>query len=154
MKQLKERKETYKYTMYSQLSGTIMAFVTLFAMLTFIVLLSRNQYITWPWELAWAETVSWEILNFAVLAAICYIWRPSPTSKYLSQAIQLPSSDDDLGDLERDIDMEDRFRDEEDGDKGGLELGSANFTIDDDDILEDDVHLNNQPIDSSASRRL
>merc|ERR1712070_98160 len=122
-------------------------------MLTFIVLLSRNQYITWPWELAWAETVSWEILNFAVLAAICYIWRPSPTSKYLSQAIQLPSSDDDLGDLERDIDMEDRFRDEEDGDKGGLELGSANFTIDDDDILEDDVHLNNQPIDSSASRR-
>jgi hypothetical protein len=38
--------------------------------------------------------VSWEVLNFAVLAAICWIWRPSPTSKFLSQAKQLPTFDD------------------------------------------------------------
>ena len=139
MKQLKDRKETYKYAMYYKLSLIILVFVSLFAILTFIVLLSRNGYITWPWELAWAETVSWEILNFAVLAAICYIWRPSPTSKYLSQAIQLPNSDVDI---ERGIDMEDQYRDDDDGD-GDMELGSANFAIDDDDdILEDDVHLN------------
>lgn len=52
------------------------------------------SFIQWPWNLLWAETVSWEVLNFAVLAAICWIWRPSPSSKYLSQAKQLPTSDD------------------------------------------------------------
>jgi hypothetical protein len=56
------------------------------------------RFIQWPWNLLWAETVSWEVLNFAVLAAICWIWRPSPTSKFLSQAKQIPLHDFDGGD--------------------------------------------------------
>jgi len=34
------------------------------------------------------------VLNFAVLAAICTIWRPSPTSKFLSEAKQLPTTEE------------------------------------------------------------
>lgn len=50
----------------------------------------KNSFIQWPWNLLWAETVSWEVLNFAVLAAVCWIWRPSPTSKFLAQARATP----------------------------------------------------------------
>jgi hypothetical protein len=41
MKVLKEQNETYKLEMYSKLSSTIVLFVTLFGILTVIVLLSR-----------------------------------------------------------------------------------------------------------------
>lgn len=157
MKLLKEQNETYKLEMYSKLSSTIVFFVTLFGILTVIVLASRIGYvgtclahpprspfkqpnstrpplqlphprlsplhfcrfIEWPWNLLWVETVSWEVLNFAVLAAICWIWRPSPSSKYLSQAKQLPTSDD-----------------REDGIE--FSIGSQFSITDDDDLAEND----------------
>jgi len=43
----------------------------------------------------WAETIAWEVLNFAVLAAVCSIWRPSATSKLLCEVKQLSMNDDD-----------------------------------------------------------
>jgi len=66
--------------------------------------------------------VSWEVLNFAVLAAICAIWRPSSTIKFLSQAKQLPTSEFDGGD-----------------DVIEFSVGS-NFSITDEDDQEIDEH--------------
>jgi hypothetical protein len=45
MKLLKEQNETYKLEMYSKLSSTIVFFVTLFGILTVIVLASRIGYV-------------------------------------------------------------------------------------------------------------
>jgi len=42
MKLLKQQNETYKLEMYTKLSSTITHFVTLFAVLTSVVLLSRT----------------------------------------------------------------------------------------------------------------
>ena len=44
---------------------------------------------------AWAQQVMWEVLNFAVIAAVCIICCPSDHSRMLSYASQLPTEDPD-----------------------------------------------------------
>lgn len=36
-----------------------------------------------PWQLAWLEQVIWETLNFAVLAAVCVVCRPTGEGLFL-----------------------------------------------------------------------
>jgi hypothetical protein len=53
--------------------------------------MDKDDMIDWPWEFAWAQQVLWEVLNFAVLIAVCAICRPSDNSNLLSYASQLPT---------------------------------------------------------------
>jgi len=125
MKILREQNETYKLELYTRLSSTILLFVTLFGCLTLVVLLSRIGFFVWPWTLLWAETVAWEVLNFAVLAAVCFLWRPSPTSQFLAQAKQLPTSEEG--------------REGGGGDEEGIEFSiGSQFSITDEDEDEDE----------------
>lgn len=125
MKILREQNETYKLELYTRLSSTILLFVSLFGCLTLVVLLSRIGFFVWPWTLLWAETVAWEVLNFAVLAAVCFLWRPSPTSQFLAQAKQLPTSEGG-GEGGR-------------GDEEGIEFSiGSQFSITDEDEDEDE----------------
>ena len=125
MKILREQNETYKLELYTRLSSTILLFVSLFGCLTLVVLLSRIGFFVWPWTLLWAETVAWEVLNFAVLAAVCFLWRPSPTSQFLAQAKQLPTSEGG--------------REGGRGDEEGIEFSiGSQFSITDEDEDEDE----------------
>ena len=56
--------------------------------------------IAWPWQLKWIQQILWESLNFAILATVCIICRPTENSRLLSYAQQLPTEDpdDDLDD--------------------------------------------------------
>jgi hypothetical protein len=105
---LNEFKQTNKLHMYTSLSRVITFFVSLFALMTAFVLLDKAKILAWPWQLAWLEQVLWEILNFGVLAAICFICKPSDTSNMLSYASQIPTEDpdDDDVDLEQYDDVE------------------------------------------------
>ena len=113
-------------------------FVALVSVLTVVIFVSRLGAFEWPWELKWAQTVPLEILNFAVIAAVCIIWRPTERSKLLSMHQQLPT-----GDMDADDDgLDDGFGGGGGGGGGGGDL--ENFgdlggdEFDDLDLREDD----------------
>lgn len=115
---LTDYQQTYKLLMYKQLAFTIALFVGLFGFVTVLILLDKFKFIAWPWQWAWAQQVLWEILNFAVLAAVCLVCRPSDTSRLLSYASQLPTEDPDDYDKEGDEDgSEEEDEDEDDNER-------------------------------------
>ena len=134
---LGEYRQTVKLQMFTRLATAIVAFVSLFTAITFLVLADKKGLLIWPWKYTWAQNVSWEVLNLGVIVTVGIICMPSPTSNMLSYAHQLPQDDpddddelDDLNDSEMmddgDIelaDMEDHDynseEDEEDGSGGG-----------------------------------
>ena len=122
---LTEFQQTYKLQMYKQLATTIGLFVTLFAIVTILIILDKSSIIQWPWQWAWAQQVLWEILNFSVLASVCLVCRPSDRSQMLSYASQLPTEDpdDDLEDNDTDkkFDNNNDYEDDEDLD-GNFEM--------------------------------
>jgi Lung seven transmembrane receptor len=74
---LSEFQQTHKLRMYKQLAFVISLFVGLFASVTVLILLDKYNIIEWPWQWSWVQQVLWEVLNFAVLASVCLICRPS-----------------------------------------------------------------------------
>ena len=92
---LTEFQQGYKLNLYKQLAFTIALFVALFAIATVFIMLDKTGIIKWPWQWAWAQQVMWEVLNFAVIAAVCIICCPSDNSRMLSYASQLPTEDPD-----------------------------------------------------------
>lgn len=129
MATLKACGQTHKLEMYTGLAYVIGTFVALVSLLTVVIFISRLGAFEWPWELRWAQTVPLEILNFAVIAAVCVIWRPTERSKLLAQHQQIPT-----GDMEDDIDADDDVRDED------LEkFGQGTDDLDDLDLGDDDL---------------
>jgi hypothetical protein len=116
---LTEFQQGFKLRLYRQLATTITVFVGLFAVATVFNLLDKSGVIKWPWQWAWAQQVMWEVLNFAVIAAVCIICCPSDNSRMLAYASQLPTDDMD------------------DSDGGGMRMrGTALDDDDDDDDME------------------
>jgi len=96
---LTEFQQSVKLDMYKQLVYIIGVFMGLFVAVTVIFMLDDVGFHFIPWQCAWLEQVLWESLNFAVLAAVCVVCRPTATSQMLSYASQLPTEDpDDLDD--------------------------------------------------------
>ena len=125
---LTEFQQTYKLEMYKQLATTIGLFVTLFAIVTVLIILDKSNIIHWPWQWAWAQQVLWEILNFAVLASVCLVCRPNDRSQMLSYASQLPTEDpDDEDDYE--ADKKQNIYDDEDDDNGNDDSGNYEMTM-------------------------
>jgi len=106
---LRSQGQTYKLQMFQLLNYTIVTFVALTTLLTVIQVLAKLQFFQWPWQLYWLQTVSLEALNFAVLAAVALIWRPTERSQLLVMHDQLSTVEQD--------DDEDDFEDD-----GGIEL--------------------------------
>jgi len=113
---LTEFQQTYKLQMYKQLATTIGLFVTLFAIVTVLIILDKSSIIQWPWQWAWAQQVLWEILNFSVLASVCLVCRPNDRSQMLSYASQLPTEDPDDDDDLEDNDTDKKFDDDDEDD--------------------------------------
>ncbi|CAN0055145.1 unnamed protein product, partial [Choristocarpus tenellus] len=128
LKELREKNETYKLKMYSQLAFAMASFVTLSTTLTVVMLASEGSEMTWEWEWQWANVVSWEALNFVVLAAVCTIWRPNEHSSMLAYSKQLATSEEGADD-EDGVEMRDSSG-----------MPTAMFTIEGDDAdgREDD----------------
>jgi len=118
MDTLKETGQSYKLGMYARLSYTIGAFVALVSVLTAVIFASRLGVFEWPWQLYWLQTVSLEILNFAVIAAVSVIWRPTESSRLLVTMQQL-STVDGAGPASA----------ADDDDEGGLELAETESTM-------------------------
>jgi len=90
---LRSQGQTYKLHMFTLLNYTIASFVGLTTILTGVVVVSKLGYFDWPWQLYWLQIVSLEGLNFAVIAAVCAIWRPTDRSMLLVMHDQLSTVD-------------------------------------------------------------
>ena len=96
---LTEFKQTYKLELYQNITNIIIVFTIVFILFLVLLSLDMNGLLGFPWQMSWVQLVIWEVLNFAVLAAICIVCRPNRNSLLLSYASQLPTSeDDDLAD--------------------------------------------------------
>jgi len=108
MQDLKLKNQNFKLQMYEKLGTVVTVFVTLFTLLTLAFLVSQMMQLYFPWQLLWVETVSWDVMNFAVLVTVCLVWRPSERSQLLAAAQQLPTNEEDADDdMEGEIEMED-----------------------------------------------
>jgi hypothetical protein len=110
---LTEFQQTHKLEMYNHLFSTIAVFSVLFILVSLLMSMKTSGVLQFPWQWNWLQQVSWEVLNFSVLAAVCIICRPSDTSQMLSYAAQLPQDDPD------DFDDEMHGEDEEEEEEGG-----------------------------------
>lgn len=120
---LTEFQQTVKLYMYNQLAVTIGVFVVLYGVVAGLILLDDIDVVTWPWQWLWVQQVLWEILNFATLACVCIVCRPSEHSSLLSYASQIPTSDPDE-DVEGG-EGPDSMEDEEDEETHGGRTGTA-----------------------------
>jgi len=128
---LTEFQQSHKLAMFKQLAFTIALFVTLFSIVTVLVLLDKSSILSWPWQWAWAQQVLWEVLNFAVISAVCIVCLPSDNSRLLSYASQLPTEDPDDEESDssgkEEIGRPDELEDVEgegEGGGGGIQLSS------------------------------
>lgn len=127
---LGEYRQTVKLQMFTNLARAIGFFVTMFTIVTLLVVADKNGTINWPWQYLWAQNVSWEVLNFLVIATVSVICMPSPTSNLLSYAHQLPTDDPDDDDEIDNLDdsvLDAIDEDEEDGydDDGDVEMSDV-----------------------------
>jgi len=122
---LRHQNQTYKLQMFQRLNAVIAIFVFIATILTGVYLAGTLGLLSWPWYLDWLQVVSIEILNFAVLAAISIIWRPTDRSKLLIMHDQISTNeyiDDDDEDLVDDDDDGHRVGD-------GIELGTTSNSV-------------------------
>ncbi|DAZ96503.1 TPA: hypothetical protein N0F65_008054, partial [Lagenidium giganteum] len=123
LRQLSDQKQCAKLGMYKSLAWALVAFIVFFTILTMVAVCSRLGVFEWGVEWEWMQLVAWPVLNFVVSAAMCLIWRPSPTSSQYAFSMQLPQHEgDDNGmelaprghsDDEMDVDSHDLESDED-----------------------------------------
>jgi len=94
MELLKANDESYKLEMYNKLARCISIFVVSFTFLLVVVLAVQAQSYNWLWQWIWLLDVAFEVLNFALLATVCIIWRPTRSSDRLSYSKQLATSEE------------------------------------------------------------
>jgi len=102
MTNLRAANETFKLKIYQNLGKVLAVFVFLFTILTLTLFVCEMLGLYFPWQFIWVETASWDILNFAVLVAICILWRPSPRAHLLAISQQLPLNEQTVDDKDDD----------------------------------------------------
>eukprot|EP00937_MAST-01D_sp_MAST-1D-sp2_P006567 g6567.t1 len=116
--------QSHKLGMYKQLTCILGAFTLLFSALTFLFIAISRRWIAMPWEWVWAfvglgvsdDGAFWHLLDFALLATYCVVWRPSSSASQYSWSVELPRSAEAADALEAGIEM---------ATQGGEVLGEA-----------------------------
>lgn len=92
---LAELKQSAKLAMYKALAGCLAGFVVFFTLLTLVAVCGKMGVFEWDVEWEWMQLVAWSVLNFIVSAAMCWIWRPTPSSSQLALSMQVPMDEKD-----------------------------------------------------------
>mmetsp|Transcript_9915 Transcript_9915/g.29643 ORF Transcript_9915/g.29643 Transcript_9915/m.29643 type:complete len:464 (+) Transcript_9915:188-1579(+) len=87
--------QTFKLAKFQRLSRCLGGFVALVSALTAAVFAARVGVYAWPWQLFWLQTVSLEVLNFAVVVSLSVIWRPSARAREIVGMQQLNTDEFD-----------------------------------------------------------
>jgi hypothetical protein len=80
---LKEFQQDEKLKMYRRLVYILYLFIFLFVLITAIYMLDDQQILDWPWQLRWMQQAIYELLNLAVVAALCVLFKPTGNYIYI-----------------------------------------------------------------------
>eukprot|EP00981_Chlorochromonas_danica_P010997 scaffold3595_cov235-Ochromonas_danica.AAC.35 len=92
---LSEFQQREKLRMYRSLLIIVLVFILLFMTVTLIFVADDENLIDWPWQLRWLQLAIQELLNFAIVTALCVLFKPTDRSRLLAYTSQLPTEDPD-----------------------------------------------------------
>ncbi|KAK5842078.1 Transmembrane 87B [Gossypium arboreum] len=82
LEQLQVKRISAKLDLYRKFSNALaVAVIASVAWITFEVYFKATDPFNERWQSAWIITAFWDILSFALLCVICYLWAPSQSSQ-------------------------------------------------------------------------
>ncbi|XP_022748582.1 transmembrane protein 87B-like [Durio zibethinus] len=135
LEQLQVKRVSVKLDLYRKFSNALaMAVIASVAWLTYEVYFKAADPFNERWQSAWIITAFWDILSFALLCVICYLWAPSQSSQRYAYS-------EDVGDEFDGEEAQSLTRGQPDGDVGLVKQerknGNAGVSDQEDDSEED-----------------
>ncbi|KAK8522300.1 hypothetical protein V6N13_115276 [Hibiscus sabdariffa] len=135
LEQLQVKRTSAKLDLYRKFSNALaVAVIASVGWITFEVYFKATDPFNERWQSAWIITTFWDILSFALLCVICYLWAPSQSSQRYAYS----------GDVREEFDEEEAqslTRGQSDGDVGLVKQernnGNAGVSDHEDDMEED-----------------
>lgn len=103
---LETLRQTLKLGMYVRLKKALMLFTILWILFAIFSEVVAHGIIYLSWKHTWMLHSFWHFSYFAVLAVMCWIWRPSPQSQQYAYSFQIPSSAEEAEAYEMDIETD------------------------------------------------
>ncbi|KAK8567873.1 hypothetical protein V6N13_105820 [Hibiscus sabdariffa] len=135
LEQLQVKRTSAKLDLYRKFSNALaVAVIASVGWITFEVYFKATDPFNERWQSAWIITTFWDILSFALLCVICYLWAPSQSSQRYAYS-------GDVGEEFDDEEAQSLTRGQSDGDVGLVKQernnGNAGISDHEDDMEED-----------------
>ncbi|KAK8582635.1 hypothetical protein V6N13_069407 [Hibiscus sabdariffa] len=112
LEQLQVKRISAKLDLYRKFSNALaVAVIASVGWITFEVYFKATDPFNERWQSAWIITAFWDILSFALLCVICYLWAPSQSSQRYAYS-------EDVGEEYDDEEAQSLTRGQSDGDVG------------------------------------
>ncbi|GAB4848153.1 hypothetical protein Ancab_002820 [Ancistrocladus abbreviatus] len=134
LERLQVKRTTIKLDIYRKFSNALgVTVIASVAWICYEVYFKATDPFNERWQNAWIITAFWDILAFALLCIICYLWAPAQSSQRYAYADGIGDSDDE--------EAESLTRGTSGGDLSLVKLGKEERNYDSDDAhdLEDDA---------------
>ncbi|GAB4847823.1 hypothetical protein Ancab_026884 [Ancistrocladus abbreviatus] len=96
LEQLQAKRSTIKLDIYRKFSNALgVTVIASVAWICYEVYFKATDPFNERWQNAWVITAFWDILAFAVLCMICYLWAPSHSSQRYAYSDGIVESDDE-----------------------------------------------------------
>ncbi|KAM1392412.1 hypothetical protein ACFX2I_019991 [Malus domestica] len=96
LEQLQAKRSSVKLDMYRKFSNALaVAVIASVAWIVYEVYFKATDPFNEKWQSAWVITAFWDILAFALLCVICYLWAPSQSSQRYAYSDEVGEESDD-----------------------------------------------------------
>ncbi|XP_020411602.1 transmembrane protein 87B isoform X2 [Prunus persica] len=133
LEQLQAKRSSVKLDMYRKFSNALaVTVIASVAWIVYEVYFKATDPFNEKWQSAWIITAFWDILAFALLCVICYLWAPSQSSQRYAYS-------EEVGEESDDEESQSLTRGKPEGDIGLVkqENGGSTEDLDEDDSEED-----------------
>ncbi|CAL8997979.1 unnamed protein product [Prunus brigantina] len=133
LEQLQAKRSSVKLDMYRKFSNALaVTVIASVAWIVYEVYFKATDPFNEKWQSAWIITAFWDILAFALLCVICYLWAPSQSSQRYAYS-------EEVGEESDDEESQSLTRGKPEGDIGLVKQENSGSTedLDEDDSEED-----------------
>ncbi|CAN6584448.1 unnamed protein product [Malus baccata var. baccata] len=96
LEQLQAKRSSVKLDMYRKFSNALaVTVIASVAWIVYEVYFKATDPFNEKWQSAWVITAFWDILAFALLCVICYLWAPSQSSQRYAYSDEVGEESDD-----------------------------------------------------------
>ncbi|KAK8941868.1 hypothetical protein KSP40_PGU016470 [Platanthera guangdongensis] len=100
LEKLQARRSSMKLEIYRKFTNALaVCVITSVAWIAYEVYFKATDPFSERWQSAWIITVFWDILAFALLCVICYLWGPSQSSQRYAYAGEADADDEEAQSL-------------------------------------------------------